>query len=61
MKSTVLGLLDFTAGYHKVMLDPVSRHLTAFVAMGLKGSGPYFQRSLSNTVLARLVYQMCEM
>jgi hypothetical protein len=31
------------------------------VAMGLKGSGPYFQRSLSNTVLAGLVYQICEL
>ena len=29
--------------------------------MGLKGSGPYFQRSMSNTVLAGLVYQICEL
>jgi hypothetical protein len=29
--------------------------------MGLKGSGPYFQRSMSNTVLARLVYHICEL
>ena len=28
---------------------------------GLKGSGPYFQRSMSNTVLAGLVYQICEL
>jgi hypothetical protein len=72
MKSTVFGLLDFTAGYHQTPLDPASRHLTAFmamgglyqwtrVAMGLKGSGPYFQRSMSNTVLAGLVYHICEL
>jgi hypothetical protein len=29
--------------------------------MGLNGSGPYFQRSMSNTVLAGLVYQICEL
>ena len=29
--------------------------------MGLKGSGPYFQRSMSNTVLAGLVYQICKL
>jgi hypothetical protein len=72
MKPTVLGLLDFTAGYNQMPLDPASRHLTAFiamrglyqwtrVAMELKGSGPYFQRSMSNTVVAGLVYQICEL
>jgi hypothetical protein len=34
MKPTVFGLLDFTAGYHQTPLDPASRHLTAFMAMG---------------------------
>ena len=29
--------------------------------MGLKGSGPYFERSMSNTVLAGLVYHICEL
>ena len=29
--------------------------------MRLKGAGPYFQRSMSNTVLAGLVYQICEL
>ena len=29
--------------------------------MGLKGSGPYFQRSMSNTVLTDLVYHICEL
>jgi hypothetical protein len=29
--------------------------------MGLKGYGPYFQRSMSNTVLTDLVYHICEL
>ena len=29
--------------------------------MGLKVAGPYFQRSMSNTVLAGLVYRICEL
>jgi len=28
--------------------------------MGLKGSGPYFQRSMGSVVLAGLVYIICE-
>ncbi len=58
----MLGLLDFTAGYHQTPLDPASRELTVFqaadglyqrirIAMGLKGAGPYFQRSLHHDVL----------
>ena len=63
LKPTVFALLDFTAGYHQAKLAEASRALTAFsaegglyqwtrVAMGLKGAGPYFKRSMSNTVLA---------
>jgi len=63
MKPTVFGLLDFTADCHQTPLDNASRHLTVFmamrglyqwtrIAMGLKGSGPYFQRSMSNTANA---------
>ena len=29
--------------------------------MGLKGADPYFQSSMSNTVLAGLVYRICEL
>ena len=58
LKPKLFGLLDFTAGYHQTPLDPASS--TAFsavgglyqwtrVAMGLKGSSPYFQRSMANT------------
>ena len=28
--------------------------------MGLKGAGPYFQRSMQNKVLNGLVYEICE-
>ena len=67
----MFALLDFTAGYHQSELDTPSRHLTAFMAMGglyqwtrvamePKGAGPYFQRSMPNTVLAGLVYQICK-
>ena len=70
-KPTVFGLIDFTAGYHQTPLDKDSRAFTAFicafglfqwtrVAMGLKGSGPYFQRSMASVVLAGLVYIICE-
>ena len=67
------ALLDFTAGYHQgTKLAEASRALTAFsavgglyqwtrVAMGLKGAGHYFQRSMSNTVLAGLVHRICEL
>ena len=70
-KPTGIGLIDFTAGYHQTPLDKDSRVFTAFiyvfglfqwtcVAMGLKGSGPYFQRSMASVVLAGLVYIVCE-
>ena len=71
LKPTVFGLIDFTAGYHQTPLAAPSRALTAFrtagglyqwtrVAMGLKGAGPYFQRSMANKVLVGLVYRICE-
>ena len=71
LKPTCFGLLDFTAGYHQTRLHPDSRELTAFraagglyqwtrVAMGLKGAGPYFQRSMQNKVLQGLVYKIFE-
>jgi len=65
-KSTVFGLIDFTAGHHQTPLDKDSR-VGAFglfqwtrVAMGLKGSSPYFQRSMASIVLAGLGYKICE-
>ena len=71
MKPTCFDLLDFTAGYHQTPLDLASCKLTAFraasglyqwnrVAMGLKGAGPDFQRTMQNKVLNGLVYEICE-
>ena len=68
----LFGLLDFTAGYHQTSLHPASRAYTAFtaveglyqwtrVAIGFEGFGPYFQRSMSNTVLTDLVFHICEL
>ena len=62
-KPTVFGLIDFTAGYHQTPLDKDSRAITAFicafglfqwtrVAMGLKGSCPFFQRSMASVVIS---------
>jgi len=70
LKPTVFSLVDFTAGYHQTPLAKASRALTTFSAvgglyqwtreaMGLKGADPYFQRSMSNAVLAGLVYCIC--
>jgi hypothetical protein len=64
-KPTVFGLIDFTAGYHQTPLDKDSRVFTAFIcafglfqwtriAMGLKGSGLYFQSSTSWASLQNL-------
>ncbi len=67
----MFGIIDFTAGYHQTPLHPDSQKYTAFisqyglyewnrVAMGLKGSGPFFQRSMANSVLAGYVTRICE-
>ncbi len=62
LKLKLFGLLDFTAGYHQTPLDPTSRAYTAFSALpmdqsshGIEESGPYFQRSMANTVLTDLI------
>jgi hypothetical protein len=71
LKPKVFGIIDFTAGYHQTPLHPDSQEYTAFitqyglfewnrVAMGLKGSGPFFQRSMVNRVLAGYVTRICE-
>ena len=71
LKPKVFIIIDFTAGYHQTPHHPDSQEYTAFitqygllewnqVAMGLKGSGPFFQRSMANKVLARYVTRICE-
>ena len=71
LKPKVFGIIDFTAGYHQTKLHPDSQEYTAFItqyglfewtreAMGLKGSVPFFQRSIANNVLAGYVTRICE-
>ena len=71
LKPKVFGIIDFTTGYHQTPLHPDSQEYTAFitqyelfewnrVAMGLKGSGPFFQRSMANKVLTGYVTRICE-
>ena len=71
LKPEVFDIIDFTAGYHQKPLHPDCREYTAFitqyglfewnrVAMGLKGSCPFFQRSMANKVLAGYVIRICE-
>ena len=73
LKPKVFGIIDFTAGYHQTPLHPDSQEYTAFitqnglfewnrVAMGLKCSGPFFQRSMANKVChthMRDIYRRC--
>ena len=71
LKPKVFGIIDFTGGYHQTPLHPDSQEYIAFitqyglfdwnrVAIGLKGSGPFFQRSMANKVLAGYVTHICE-
>ena len=70
LKRKVFGIIDFTAGYHQTPLHPDSQEYPAFitqyglfewnrVAMGLKGPGPFFQRSVANSVLQGYVTRIC--
>ena len=65
------AVLDLTQGYYQMLIDEASRYLTAFrtafgifewnrLPMGLKGAGSYYQSHMQNTVLADLLYTICE-
>ena len=64
LKLKKFGILDFTAGYHHGSLDEDYTQYGLFewtrVVMSLKGSGPFFQRSMANKVLAGYVTRICE-
>ena len=71
LKPKKFAIIDITAGYHQTPLDEDCQEFTAFitqydlfewtrVAMGLKGSNPFFQRSMANKVLAGYVTRICE-
>ena len=72
LKPKVFGIIDFNTGYHQTPLHPGLQEYTTFitqyglfewnrVAMGLKGSGSFFQRSMVNKVLAGYVTRICEL
>ena len=59
--STVFATLDMTSGYHQLLVDPASRHLTSFrthtgqflytrCPFGLKNAPPWFQLQLSKVM-----------
>ena len=68
----LLAVMDLTSGYHQTLLSLASIVLTAFITfmgvfewtrvpMGLKGAPGYFQRVLATSVLAGLIYSICEL
>ena len=60
-QSSIFSTLDLTSGYHQMLLDPKSRHFTAFTvpglgqfewlttSMGLRGAVSSFQRMVELT------------
>lgn len=67
--STIFATLDMTSGYHQLLVDPASRHLTTFrthtgqfsysrCPFGLKNAPPWFQLQLSK-VLSGLLGITC--
>ena len=65
------AVFDLTAGYHQAPMSLAAIGFTAFICFcglfeylrvpfGLKGAPSYFQRVMSNVVLAGLIYIICE-
>jgi transposase InsO family protein len=65
------AVLDLTAGYHQAPMSKFSQSFSAFICfmglfewlrvpMGLKGAPSYFQHTITNIVLAGLIYVICE-
>lgn len=67
------GTCDMTSGYHQAPLRASDRHWTAFVTpgggmyewdrvpMGLKGAGPYFQRTMSTEVFGDILHKIVKL
>ena len=71
-QASFFAVMDLTMGYHQAPIDPSCQKFTAFrtdtglyqwtrLAMGLQGTGSYFQRVMSTIVLPRLIHQICEL
>ena len=70
-KPKFFAVLDLTQGYYQMAISKKSRQLTAFrtseglfqfkrLPMGLKSAPAYFQAAMQQTVLADMLYQICE-
>ena len=70
-KPKYFAVLDLTQGYYQMAISKKARALTAFrtseglfqfcrLPMGLKSAPAYFQAAMQQTVLAELLYQICE-
>ena len=70
-KPKFFAVLDLTQGYYQMAISKKSRQLTAFrtseglfqfkrLPMGLKSAPAYFQAEMQQTVLADMLYQICE-
>ena len=70
-KAQYFGVIDLTAGYHQVPLDPAAIPLTAFICFaglfefvrlpfGLANAVSYFQRFIAIVVLSELMYNIVE-
>ena len=70
-KPKFFAVLDLTQGYYQMAISKKSRLLTAFrtseglfqfkrLPMGLKSAPAFFQAAMQQTVLADMLYQICE-
>jgi hypothetical protein len=70
-KPKYFAVLDLTQGYYQMAISKKARALTAFrtseglyqfcrLPMGLKGAPAFFQAAMQQTVLAEMLYSICE-
>jgi hypothetical protein len=66
------GKLDFSSGYHQILMDPETAALAAFICeegvfvplrlmFGIMSAPSYYQGHMGTTVLVDLLYHICEL